>query len=156
MLSIHLILCCPLLLLPSGFLSIRVFLNELALCIRWPKDWSFSFSNSPSNEYSGLISFRIDWFSFSVFQKSFNFEVIPEFREDSMVAQTVKNLPSVWETWVWSLGWEDPLDKGKATHSGIIAWRIPWTIVYGITESDTTEWFSFHLDADGRKNKEGG
>ena len=62
MLSIHLILCCPLLLLPSGFLSIRVFLNDLALCIRWPKDWSFSFSNSPSSEYSGLISFRIDWF----------------------------------------------------------------------------------------------
>ena len=52
----------PLLLLPSIFPSIRVFSNESDLCIRWPKDWSFSFSISPSNEYSGLISFRIDWF----------------------------------------------------------------------------------------------
>ena len=62
MLSNHLILCRPLLLLPSIFPSIRVFSNESALCIRWPKYWSFSFSSSPSNEYSGLISFRIDWF----------------------------------------------------------------------------------------------
>ena len=62
-LSRHLILCCPLLLLPSIFPSIRVFSNELALCIRWPKYWSFSFSISPSNEYSGLISFTIDWFA---------------------------------------------------------------------------------------------
>ena len=58
--SNHLILCCPLLLLPSIFPSIRVFSNESALHIRWPKYWSFSFSISPSNEYSGLISFRID------------------------------------------------------------------------------------------------
>ena len=60
--SNHLILCHPLLLLPSIFPSIRGFYNELALCIRWPKYWSFSFSISPSNEYSGLISFSIDWF----------------------------------------------------------------------------------------------
>ena len=59
--SHHLILCCPLLLLPSIFPSIRVFSNESVLCIRWPKYWSFSFSTSPSNEYSGLISFRMDW-----------------------------------------------------------------------------------------------
>ena len=58
--SNHLILCCPLL-LPSIFLSIRVFSNESVLCIRWPKYWSFSFSISPSNEYSGLISCRMDW-----------------------------------------------------------------------------------------------
>ena len=57
----HLILCCPLLLLPSIFPSIRVFSNESFLCIRWPKYWSFSFNISPSNEYSGLISFRMDW-----------------------------------------------------------------------------------------------
>ena len=62
MLSNHLILCRPLLLLPSIFPSIRVFSNESVLHIRWPKYWSFSFSISPSNEYSGLISFRIDWF----------------------------------------------------------------------------------------------
>ena len=60
--SNHLILCCPLLLLPSIFPSIRVFSNELALYIRWPKYWSCSFTISPSNEYSGLISFRMDWF----------------------------------------------------------------------------------------------
>ena len=59
--SIHLILCCPLLLLPSIFPSIRVFSNESALGIRWPKYWSFSFSISPSNEYSGLMSFKMDW-----------------------------------------------------------------------------------------------
>ena len=62
MLSSHLILCCPLLLLPSIFPNIGVFSNESVLCIRGPKYWSFSFSISPSNEYSGLISFRIDWF----------------------------------------------------------------------------------------------
>ena len=59
--SNHLILCCSLLLLPSIFPSIRVFSNESALRIRWPKYWSFSFSINPSNEYSGLISFRMDW-----------------------------------------------------------------------------------------------
>ena len=59
--SNHLILCHPLLLLPSIFPSIRVFSNESALLIRWPKYWSFSFNISPSNEHSGLISFRMDW-----------------------------------------------------------------------------------------------
>ena len=60
--SNHIILCHPLLLLPSTFPSIRAFPNESVLCIRWPKYWSFSFSISDSNEYSGLISFRMDWF----------------------------------------------------------------------------------------------
>ena len=59
--SYHLILYCPLLLLPSIFLSIRVFSNGSILHIRWPKYWGFSFSISPSNEYSGLIPFRMDW-----------------------------------------------------------------------------------------------
>ena len=66
MLSNYLILCRLLLLLPSVFPSIRVFSNESALCFRWPKYWSFSFSISPANEYSGLISFRIDWLDLSV------------------------------------------------------------------------------------------
>ena len=59
--SSHLILCCPLLLLPPILPSIRVFPNESTLCMRWPKYWSFSFNISPSNEYSGLISFTMDW-----------------------------------------------------------------------------------------------
>ena len=68
MLPNHLILCCSLLLLLSGFLSIRVFSNELALCIRLPKHWSFSFTISSSNEYSGLNSLSIDWFDLCVVQ----------------------------------------------------------------------------------------
>ena len=66
----HLILCHLLLLLPPVFPSIRVFSNELVLPIRGPKYWSFNFSISPSNEYSGLISFRIDWFGFFVVQRT--------------------------------------------------------------------------------------
>ena len=66
--SNHLILCHPLLLLPSVFPSIRVFSSGSPLCIRWPKYWSFSFSISPSNEYSQLFSFRIDWFDFLAVQ----------------------------------------------------------------------------------------
>ena len=69
--SNHLILCCPLLLSPSIFPSIRVFSNESVLCIRWPKDWSFSFSISPSNEYSGMVSFRMDWLDLLAVQGTF-------------------------------------------------------------------------------------
>ena len=90
--SNHLILCCPLLLPPSIFPSIRVFSNESVLCIRWPKYWSFSFSISPTP-----------------------------------VAQFVKNLPAVQETWVLFLGWEDPLEKEMEAHSNVLAWRVPWT-----------------------------
>ena len=66
--SNHLILCCPLLLLPSILPSIRVFSSESVLCIRWSKYWSFSFSISPSNEYSGLISLRMDWLDLMQFK----------------------------------------------------------------------------------------
>ena len=66
----HLILCCPILLLPSVFPSIMVFSNESVLCIRWPKYWSFSLSISPSSEYSGRISFRIDWFDLLAVQRT--------------------------------------------------------------------------------------
>ena len=68
--SNHLILCCPLLLLPSIFPSIRVFSNESALHIRWPKYWSFSFNISASNEYPGLISFRMDWLDLLAVQRT--------------------------------------------------------------------------------------
>ena len=64
--SNHLTFCCPLLFLPSIFPSISVFSSQSALCIRWPKYWSFRFSISPSNEYSGMISFRTDWFDLAV------------------------------------------------------------------------------------------
>ena len=70
--SNHHILCCPLLLLSSIFPSIRVFSNESVLCIRWPKYWSFSFCISPSNEYSGLISFRMDWLHLLAAQGNLN------------------------------------------------------------------------------------
>ena len=66
--SDHLVLCHPLLLLPSIFPRIRVFSNESDLCIRWPNYWGFRFSLSPSNEYSGLITFRIDWFDLHAVQ----------------------------------------------------------------------------------------
>ena len=68
--SNHLILCCPLFFLPSIFPSIRVSSNESALCIRWPKYWSFSFSISPSNEYSRLISFKSDWLDLLAVQRT--------------------------------------------------------------------------------------
>ena len=69
--SNHLILCCPLLLLPSTFPSIRVFSNDSVLRIRWPKYWSFSFNISPSNEHSGLVSFRMDWLDLFAVQGTF-------------------------------------------------------------------------------------
>ena len=72
--SNYLILCCPLLFLPSISPSIRIFSNESALCIRWPKYWSFSFSISPSSEYSGLISFRMDWLDLPVVQETLESE----------------------------------------------------------------------------------
>ena len=70
MASNHLVLCHSLLLLPSIFPSIRAFSDELVHCLRWPRHWSFSFSISPSNEYSGLISFRIDWFDLLAVQET--------------------------------------------------------------------------------------
>ena len=83
MLSNHLILCYHLLLLPSIFPSIRVFSNELALHMRWPKYWSFSFSISSSNEYSGLVSFRIDWFDLLAVQESWTIKKTDHWRIDA-------------------------------------------------------------------------
>ena len=143
----HLILCHALLLSPSIFPSIRVFSNESFLHIRWPKYWNFRFSISPSNEHPGLTSFRMVysphftflpltlscmwglWPSyvcgilvsiklnliFSCYPVSYHFRA-------SLMALLVKNPPAMQETWVQSLGWEDPLEKGKATHSSILAW----------------------------------
>ena len=89
--SNHLILCHPILLLPSVFSSIRVFSSELALCIRWPKYWSFSFSISPSSEYSGLISFRIDWFALLAVQGTLKNLL----QHHSSKASTLPSVPSL-------------------------------------------------------------
>ena len=78
--SNQLIICHPLLLQPSIFPSIRVFLNESVLCIRWPKNWSFSFSISPSNEYLGLISFRMDWLDLLAVQGTLKSSSTPHFK----------------------------------------------------------------------------
>ena len=83
--TINLILYCPLLLLPSIFPSIRVFSNELVLLMRWAKHWSFRFSISPSNEYSGLVSFRIDWFNLLAVQGTLKFSLAPWFKSSSLV-----------------------------------------------------------------------
>ena len=131
MLSNHLILYHSILLLPSVFSSIRVFSSESALCIRWPKYWSFSFNISPSNKYSGLISFRIDWFDFLAVQGTLksllqhhSSKASPlqcsAFFAASLTVQLVKNLPAMQETLVWFLGQENPLEKGYATHSSIL------------------------------------
>ena len=78
--SNHLILCCPLLLLPSLFPSIKVFSNESSLHVRWPKYWIFSLSLGPSNEYSGLISIKIDWFDFVAVQGTLKSSPAPQFK----------------------------------------------------------------------------
>ena len=98
----HLILCRPLLLLPSVFPNIRVFSNELAFLIRWPKYWSFSFSISPSSECSGLISFKIDWFDFLVVQGTLKSLLQhPSSKESLFGAQT--SLWSSFHIYIWPL-----------------------------------------------------
>ena len=100
-----LILCCPLLLLPSIFPNIRVFSSESALCIRWPKDWSFSFSISPSNEYSGLISFRVDWLDLLLPRDSQESYPTPQFKSVSplelslLYGPTLTSIHDFWKNW---------------------------------------------------------
>ena len=103
--SKHLILCCPLLLPPSVFPSIRVFSNESVLHIRWPKYWSFSFSINPSNECSGLISFRVDWLDLLAVQgtNSQEFSPIPQFKSINssalgfLYSSTVTSIHGYWK-----------------------------------------------------------
>ena len=105
--SNHLILCRPLLLLPSIFPSIRVFSNELALRIRWPKYWSFSFSISPSNEYSGLISFRMDWLDLLAVQGTQESSPTPQFESINSSAlsflhsRTLISIHDHWKMTIW-------------------------------------------------------
>ena len=97
--SNHLILCHPLLLLPSIFPSIRVFSNESALRIRWPKYWSFSFSISPSNESSGLISFRIDWFALLEFSRVFSNTTLQKHHSSGLSFLHSPTLTSIHDHW---------------------------------------------------------
>ena len=92
MLSNHFLLCCPLLLLPSVFPSIRVFSSESTLYIRWPKCWSFNFSISPSSEYSGLISFNIDWFDLLAVQGTLKSLL----QHHNLKASVLGTQPSLW------------------------------------------------------------
>ena len=87
--SNHLILCCPLLFPPSIFLRIRVFLNESVLLILWPKYWSFSFNISPSNEYSGLISSRVEWLDLLAVQGTQESSPTPQFKSIKSSALTL-------------------------------------------------------------------
>ena len=102
--SNHLILCHPFLLLPSIFPSIKFFSNELALLIRWPKYWSFSFSISPSNDYSRLISFRIDWFGFLAVQGTLKSLLQHQFKSINSLAlsllygPTLKSIHDYWKS----------------------------------------------------------
>ena len=101
--SNHLIFCRPLLLLPSVFPSIRVFSNESALCIRWPKYWSFSFNISPSNEHPGLISFRTDWLDLLAVQGILKeSSSIPQFKSINSLALSFlysPTLTSIYDHW---------------------------------------------------------
>ena len=100
--SKHLILCHPLLLLPSIFPSIRIFSNELALQIKWPKYWSFSFSISPSSEYSGLISFKMDWLDLLAVRGTLKSSPAPQFESiNSLVLSLLygTTLTSIHDYW---------------------------------------------------------
>ena len=100
--SNHLTLCHPLLLLPPIFLSIRVFSNESTLCIRWSKYWSFSFNISPSNEYSGLISFRMDWLDLLAGQGTLKSLLQHQFKSINSLALSLHyspNLTSIHDHW---------------------------------------------------------
>ena len=163
-LSNHLILWGPLL-LPSIFPSIRAFSNEAALPIRWPKYWSFSLSINPSSEYSGLISFRIDWFDLLSVQGTLKnvvqhhslkatilwcsafFMVHVSYLWASLVAQLIKNPPQyirhLFDPWVGKIPWR----RQQANHSSIlensIGRRVWQATVHGISkESEMTEWLS--------------
>ena len=93
--SNHVIFCRPLLLLPSIFPSIRVFSNESVLHLRWPKYWSFSFNISPSNEYSGLISFRMDWLDLLAVQVILESSPTPQFKSINFSALSILYSPTL-------------------------------------------------------------
>ena len=137
--SNHLILCHPLLLLPSIFPSIRVFSNESAVRIRWPKYWSFSYNISPSNEYSGLISFRMDWLDLLAVQGTLT---SVQFLR-SILPGWIKwwPLPESLRAWGWERGTSSvlaPHPQGPWTGSvpraiSLLLWTISWSASWGQT-----------------------
>ena len=132
--SNHLIFCCPLLLLPSIFSSIKVFSSESVLHIRWPKYWSFSFNVSPSSEYSGLISFRMDWLDLLAVQGTLKSLLQHHSSKVPTLGHSAFFILQLSHPYPWRRKWqpaqcsslENPMDRG--------AW---WTTVS--KESDTTE-----------------
>ena len=119
--SYHLILCCPILLLPSIFLSIRVFSNELARLIRWPNDWTFNFSISPSNAYSGWISFRSDWFDLADLPGHYPWDKISPHQP----------------------GFQGPWWYNHHLPSSFIPWSCPGPQLCGCTKAVTWAWNTF-------------
>ena len=119
--SNHLFLCCPLLLLPSIFLSIRVFSNESALHIRWPKYWSFGFNISPSSEHPGLTCFRMDWLDFLIVQETLKSLLQHHSSKISISALSFLYDPTLTSIHDYWKNEEDPLEEGMATHSSILA-----------------------------------
>ena len=124
--SNHLILCRPDLLPPSIFSSIRVFSNESVLPITWPKNCSFSFSIGPSNEYSGLISFRMDWLDLLAVQGTLK-SLLQHHRTD--------------RSWWRGLTECGPLEKGMANHFSILALRTLWTVWKMLPQSSLIPYF---------------
>ena len=114
--SNHLILCCPIL-LPSIFPSIRVFSNESALLIRWPKYWNFSFNTSPSNEHPGLISFRMDWLCLLEVQGTL--KSLPQHHSSKALI--------LLHSAFFIVQVSHPSEKAMAPYSSTLAWKIPWT-----------------------------
>ena len=138
--SNHLILFCPRLLLPSVFPSIRVFSNELALCIRWPKYWSFSFSISPSNEYSGLISFRMDWLDLLAVQGTQEFSPTPQFKSINSLALSFLYGPTLTSIHDY---WKNHESKSES-HSLVSDSLQPHGLtVHGILQARILEWVGF-------------
>ena len=120
--SNHLILCHPLLLPPSIFPSIRVFSNESVLHIRWPKYWSFSFSISPSSEYSGLISFRMDWFDILAIRGTLKSSPTPQFKSIHwMLGASALGRPR-------GMVWGGSREEGSGWGTHVYLWRIHYDI----------------------------
>ena len=123
--SNHLILCRPLLLLPSIFPSIRVFSNESALRIRWPKYWSVSFNIRPSNEHPGLISFRMDWLDLLAVQGTLKSLLQHHSSKASILWCSAFYIVQFSHPYMTECG---PLEKGMANHFNILGLRTSWTV----------------------------